>query len=166
MTFSDTTGSGYTVAQGSGGTLFLDNGAGTATVSVLSGTHTISSPVTLNSATDIASNGGTLLLNTTLTGSGALIVSGSGMLTLPGADTLSSSGGVTVSQGTLAAPLGIPHAGGGVTLASGATLVAAGQINRAVSGQGTLTATGDLLSAVRVNSASSIRAARRALAGR
>ena len=37
----------YTVAQGTGGTLNLDAGAGTATITVLAGNHAIASPVTL-----------------------------------------------------------------------------------------------------------------------
>src|SRR5208283_1239804 len=91
-----------------------------------------------------AVNGGALLLNSTISGSGGLAKSGSGSLTLRGADTLGSTGAVTVSQGTLAAPLGIPHGGGGITLDTGATLQAAGLVNRALTGAGTVTATGDL----------------------
>ncbi len=145
MTLADTTGSGYTLAQGSGGTLVMDNGAGTAAISVISGTHTITAPVTLSSVTSIASIGGTLLLNTTLSGSGSLITTGSGQLTLPGADTLSISGGVSVSSGTLAAPLGIPHGGGAIDVAGGATFAAGGQVKRAVSGNGAVTAISDLI---------------------
>lgn len=145
LTVSDTTGNGCTIAQGSGGTLNLDGGAGTATVSVLSGTHTITAPIALDTPTAIASNGGTLLLNTTITGSGALIVTGSGQLTLPGADTLSSSGGITVAQGTLATPLGISHAGGAIAVAGGATFTAGGLVKRAVTGTGTVTASSELI---------------------
>ena len=66
-------------------------------------------------------------------------------MTLSGADTLSSTGSISVTQGTLAAPYGISHGGGGITLTSGATLQAGGQVNRAVSGSGTITATAELI---------------------
>ena len=85
---------------------------------------------------------GPCCLNSTISGSGGFTKSGSGGLTLPGADTLSSTGPIAVTHGTLAAPLGIPHAGGGITVAAGATLQAAGQVKRAVTGAGTVTATG------------------------
>ncbi len=81
----------------------------------------------------------------TINGSGGFTKSGSGGLMLSGADTLSSTGSVSITQGTLAAPYGISHGGGAITLTSGAALQAAGQVNRAVTGVGTVSATGDLI---------------------
>jgi hypothetical protein len=133
--------SSYTLSNGS---LTLNSSNGTATVTVSSGTQTINTPMTLASNATFAVNGGALLLNSTISGSGGFTKSGSAGLTLAGADTLSSTGSIAVAQGTLAAPLGVPHAGGGISVAAGATLQAAGQINRAVVGAGTVTATGEL----------------------
>ncbi len=133
--------SSYTLT---GGSLTLNGSTGTATVTASSGTQTINTPMTLASNANFAINGGALLLNSTIGGSGGFTKSGPGGLTLPGADTLSSTGPIAISQGTLAAPLGISHGGGGITVAGGATLQAAGQVNRAVTGPGTVTATGEL----------------------
>ena len=114
-------------------------------MTVSSGTQSINTPMTLASNANFAINGGALLLNSTISGSGGFTKSGSGGLTLPGADTLSSTGSIAIAQGTLTAPLGIPHGGGGITLAAGATLQAGGQVKRAVSGSGTVTATAELI---------------------
>ena len=80
-----------------------------------------------------------------MSGSGNLTKIGSGQLTLVGADIFSASGGISINQGTLIAPFGISHGGAAVAVAGGATLQAGGQIDRAVSGLGTVTATGELL---------------------
>ena len=139
MSFSN---SGYTLSNGS---LTLNGSGGTATVTVSSGTQTINTPTTLASNANFAVNGGALLLNSTISGSGSFTKSGTAGLTLAGADTLSSTGPISVTQGTLAAPYGISHGGGGIVLTGGATLQAAGQINRAVSGNGTIAATAELI---------------------
>ena len=107
-----------------GGSLTLNGSNGTATVTVSSGTQSINTPMTLASNANFAINGGALLLNSTISGSGGFTKSGSGGLTFAGADTLSSTGPIAITQGTLAAPLGISHAGGGITVAAGATLQA------------------------------------------
>ena len=133
--------SSYTLSNGS---LTLNSNSGTATVTVSSGTQSINTPITLAGNTAFAINGGALLFDSSISGSGGFVKSGSGSLTLSGGDTLTSTGTLAVSQGTLAAPVGIPHGGAGVTLAGGATLQAAAQIKRAVAGVGTVTATGDL----------------------
>ncbi|MEI8373520.1 MAG: autotransporter-associated beta strand repeat-containing protein [Planctomycetota bacterium] len=133
--------SSYTLSNGS---LTLNGSNGTATVTVNSGTQSINMPTTLASNANFAISGGALLLNSTISGSGGFTKSGSGRLTLPEANTLSSTGSVTIAQGTLVAPFGVSHGGGGITLATGGTLEAAGQVNRAVSGLGTINATGSL----------------------
>jgi autotransporter-associated beta strand protein len=133
--------SNYTLSNGS---LTLNGGSGTATVTVSSGTQSISTPITLASNANFAINGGALLLNSTIAGSGGFTKSGTGGLTLPESNTLSSTGSIAIAQGSLMAPFGISHGGGGIILAAGANLQAAGQVNRAVAGTGAVTATGDL----------------------
>ncbi len=95
----------YIIAQGIGGTLNLDAGAGTATVAVLSGNHAITSPVTLASNASFAQSAGSSL---TISGdvgesggSRALTQAGPGLLVLGGAN--SYSGATTVSGGVLKA---------------------------------------------------------------
>jgi len=133
--------SSYTL---SGSSLTLNSSDGTATLTVSSGTQTINMPTTLASNTNFAINGGALLLNSTISGSGGFTKSGAGRLTLPEANTLSSTGSIAIAQGTLAAPFGVSHSGGGITLATGGTLEAGVSVKRAVTGTGTVTATDDL----------------------
>ena len=73
-----------------------------------------------------------------------MTVTGGGDSTLPGADT-SAPLADSRHEGTLAVPLGFHTPDAGITLASVATLEAGGEINRAVSGNGTVTATGQLI---------------------
>jgi autotransporter-associated beta strand protein len=93
----------YTISQGTGGTLNLDAGAGTAAVIITSGNHVISAPVTLDSNTSIAPAAGTQLTVSgnigESGGSHALDQTGPGLLVLSGSNTY--SGGTTVSAGTL-----------------------------------------------------------------
>ncbi len=138
MSFSN---SSYTLSNGS---LTLNGSSGAATVTVSSGTQSINTPMTLASNANFAINGGALLLNSTISGSGGFTKSGSGGLTLPQANTLSSTGSIAVAQGTLAAPFGISNGRGGITLAAGATLQAGETVKRAIAGVGTVTATNDL----------------------
>jgi autotransporter-associated beta strand protein len=121
----------------SGGTT-VSAGTLQGTTASLQGSITNNATLVFNQATDGAYAG-------TISGSGGFAKSGPGGLTLSGADTLSSTGSIAITQGTLTAPLGIPHGGGGIALAAGATLQAGGQINRAVTGAGTVTATSELI---------------------
>ena len=91
---------GYTIAQGSGGNLRLENGAGTASVSVTSGSHAITAPVTLVSNTNLVVNSAadTLTVSGPVDGAGSLTKIGAGTLVLGGANTHAGtvlSGGVT-----------------------------------------------------------------------
>jgi autotransporter-associated beta strand protein len=79
------------------------------------------------------------------TGRGSLTKTGSAQLTLPQANSFASSGGIAINQGTLATPFGISQGGAGISVAGGATLAAGGQVNQAVSGVGTVTATAELI---------------------
>lgn len=102
----------YTIAQGSGGSLVLDNGGLSATASVEDdeGNHTISAPVVLNStgAFAVLANGSNLTISGNITGSGGITVSSLGAngrtntvsnVILSGDNTY--SGGTTVLKGVL-----------------------------------------------------------------
>ena len=80
-----------------------------------------------------------------ITGNGGMTLTGGGSLTLPTAETFAATGGITVTQGSIILPLGLNYGGQSITLASAGTLQANGQVKRAVSGTGTITATGDLI---------------------
>ena len=106
ITFS---GSSQTIAQGSGGTLSLNNSGGTASITVGGGAPgnpgpTISAPLTLNSNTGLVvtpAAGGSLTLSGAVSGTGAgLILNGPGTLVLSGVDT--NVGTASISSGTLA----------------------------------------------------------------
>ncbi|MEI8373060.1 MAG: autotransporter-associated beta strand repeat-containing protein [Planctomycetota bacterium] len=84
--------SSYTL---SGSSLTLNSSTGTATLTVSSGTQTINMPTTLASNANFAINGGALLLNSTISGSGGFTKSGAGRLTLPEANTLSRCSKIT-----------------------------------------------------------------------
>ena len=104
LVFSTTSGKSCTLAQGSGGTLNLNNGSNAASVTVLSGTHAISAPITLSSSGSFGPTLGTQLtlsgdisdggngLSLSLTDSGTLILSGTNN---------TYSGGTYVESGTL-----------------------------------------------------------------
>ena len=103
LTFNST--ASYTIAQGTAGTLNLDAGACTATVTVLNGNHAITSPVTLASnATFSQSASGSLTISGAIGESGGshgLTQAGPGLLAIAGANTY--SGPTTVDGGVLAA---------------------------------------------------------------
>ena len=99
LTFSST--GGYTLASGSGGTLHLDNGPATASVTVAAGSHTIAVLVALDSGTNVAVNNAsnTLTVSGPVSGSGGLTTSGAGLLVLGGNNTY--TGGTMITGGTL-----------------------------------------------------------------
>jgi rhamnogalacturonan endolyase len=89
----------YIIAQGSGGSLTLQ-GANGATVSVLAGSHTISTPVHFASGTSINAAAATsLTVSGPIDGGAALTKTGDGSLYLSG--TNSYNGGTVVSAGAL-----------------------------------------------------------------
>lgn len=113
---------GYTVAQGSSGSLSLDSGGTQANVNVNSGANTISANVTLGSSNAVfavAANS-SLTASGELGGSGALVKSGSGTLNLTG-NSNTYSGGTTVAGGTLGFS-GLGSLGSGNIAIDGGTL--------------------------------------------
>ncbi len=105
--------SGYTIAQGTGGNLTLDNGASTAAITDFAGPHVISAPVILNSNTTVSTTNptDTLTLSGAIGGVGSLSVSGSGTVILAnGANTFSggitSTGNIQVGSGAAVGSLG------------------------------------------------------------
>ncbi len=98
----------------------------------------------INNATLALDQNNDATFSGTMSGSGSFVKSGSGMLTLAAADNLTTTGPISVQQGTFAAPLGMPHAGGGIQVSSGGTLAAAQSVVRSVTGNGTVTAIADL----------------------
>jgi autotransporter-associated beta strand protein len=89
----------YTIAPGSGGTITLQ-AAGGATVSVVSGNHTITAPLVLSNGANFATAASTrLAIGGSISGSGGFTKSGSGIVELSG--TNSYTGDTTVTGGKL-----------------------------------------------------------------
>ena len=125
VTFNNPTQS-YTVAQGSGGTLKLNNGASAATISNLNGTHTISAPVELQSNLAVSGGSGSkLTISGVLSETGGaktLSVNTAGTLTLAAANTF--TGDTTVTAGTL----NVTNTTGSATGSGAVTVSASGQL--------------------------------------
>jgi autotransporter-associated beta strand protein len=115
---------GYTIASGIGGTLNLDNGANPVTISVTTGSHAITAPVTLRSSLNIsAASGSILTIAGGITGNGqALTLNGSGKLILSGNNSF--NGGTAVVSGTLVV-------GSAAALASGSNLTVGANVSQA-----------------------------------
>jgi autotransporter-associated beta strand protein len=122
VTFSGTSGS--TIAQGSGGSLLLNNGTSPALLTVSAGTHTIGAPIVLDSnVTLLAAAGSQLTIAGGLSGAGcSLTVGAPGTVVFSGAS--SYTGGTTVAVGTLVVtnPSAIP-ASTSLTIGAGGTFV-------------------------------------------
>ncbi len=92
--------SGFTIAEGSGGILHLAAGASSATITVASGDQTIGAPVQLDSSLIVAPVAGTrLTISGGITGAGGLTVNDAGAVVLSG--TNAYAGGSAVLSGTL-----------------------------------------------------------------
>ncbi len=111
----------YTIAQGTSGTLTLDNGGSQANFIVTSGSHAVSAPVVLASNTIVSSLASTsLALSGSVSGPGSLTKSSAGSLTLSGSN--SYTGGTSVSGGTLAFD-SLSNLGSGNLAVAGGTLL-------------------------------------------
>jgi len=123
---SNSSTTGYTLAPGTGGTLTLDNSGAIAYVTVMSGSHTITAPLTLADNLDASVAAGSSL--TLAGGIGesspgmSLTEDGGGLLILGGTNTY--SGGTTVNAGTLVLASNTALANGtSLTVGAGATLI-------------------------------------------
>ena len=117
-------GSGYTLAQGTGGALRLGT-AGPGSIAVLSGTHTISAPIVL---------GGGLAVNATA--GGVLDLSGSVSEAAPRSGSIVLDGGELILSGTGSYTGGTTVNSGGVLCLTSSTGIADGT-NLTVAGGGT-----------------------------
>lgn len=127
MTFSNA--NAYTIAQGTSGTLTLNNGAGAVNVDVTSGSHLISAPVTLtsNTAIGVTNAADTLTVSGAVNGGGSLTKAGNGTLVLSTAN--SYTGGTSISGGTLDAAAGALGTTGPIIFGGGTLRYAAGNTN-------------------------------------
>ena len=104
ITFNTTGGGGYTLAQGdtsvAAGVISLSGNSGNATVTDLSGNHTISAPVSLTTGVNVnVASGQQITFSGPVSGTGSFNSTGSGATVLTGTNTY--SGGTTVSSGAL-----------------------------------------------------------------
>ncbi len=105
-------------------TITLDNGVAAASISILSGNHTVAAPLVLVSSVNATTESGTTLtISGAISGSAGLIASGSGTTVLTGAN---SYGATTVNGGTLQVGDGGTTGSlgtGDITIGNGGTLV-------------------------------------------
>jgi fibronectin-binding autotransporter adhesin len=129
ITFNNA-GARYTIAQGLGGNLIIDNTAAGSTgvpdITVTAGNHTISAPVVIASGLTMKPAAGTsVTLSGGLSGTGPLVIADAGKVILTAAS--SHTGGTNINAGSLQIA-GLTGAGT-VTVASGGTLAGSGAIN-------------------------------------
>jgi autotransporter-associated beta strand protein len=93
---------GYTLAPGSGGTLTFSNNGLPTSITVASGSHTISAPLTLADNLDLKINGMGLTLSGALNNSSGktLTKTGPGTLTISGAQSHGSNATLSANAGT------------------------------------------------------------------
>lgn len=133
----------YNITGGAADTLTLNNGLGTATVSVTAGNHSVSAPINLvNPSNFSAATGTALILSGGISGS-ILSKTGAGIVTLAGTNSYTATnitnGVLQIGAGSTTGTLGT----GAATIGAGAKL----SLNRSdaltvannISGEGTLT---------------------------
>ena len=139
LTFNNSSTS-YTIAQGSGGTLTLNGGAGSASLTVLSGIHAISAPMTLATSTNVVvtNSADSLTISGGIGGAGGVNLSGSGILILGGSNNY--SGGTAITSGTLrlAASNALPTSSDAVAVFANLDLNGFNQTVTGLSGGGTI----------------------------
>ncbi|MGD0139641.1 MAG: hypothetical protein ABSD28_12240 [Tepidisphaeraceae bacterium] len=142
-------GFSYTIAQGSGGTLTLNNGSSSAQINDLYGSHTISAPVWLASNTTIAvgQSGNVLTISGNIGGGGGITLAATATALSAGTVVLSGvnsyGGGTTVTGGTLIVGASAALPNGNVAITGGTLQLGAGtglaqMTSLSMSGAGTL----------------------------
>ncbi len=119
----------YTIAQGTGGSLILDNGATTAHLYGSLGNHSITAPVVLNSNLTASITAGSVALNGVVsegTAGKSITMSGAGTLVLTNANTY--TGGTILNSGTVQVSNNAALGTGGVSFASTAALQAGSNV--------------------------------------
>ena len=146
LTFGGT--SSYTVTAGTGGTLTLNDTAGSPGITVTAGTHTVAAPVVLAAGATITTAAGTgLTLGGAVTGSGTLAVAGAGTTTFSTTATVavpvSVSGSLTFAAnvGSTALVRSLP---GGLAVTTGGTATIAAGVQRTLLVPATLSVAGRL----------------------
>ena len=146
--------SSYEVTGAATDTVTLDNGTATPSITVLTGSHTLTAPIILAQDTEITANASTALaISGVVSGTRSLTLNAPGLVTLSSASTY--TGATTVTAGTLkvdgstaaASTVAVGTAGtlaGGGTIGGSATLTGSGAINLGPTGiiAGTLGVTG------------------------
>ena len=115
------TGGAYTIAQGTGGTLTLNNGANPANLTDSAGSHSITAPVQLGSdlIATVTNAASTLTLSGGITGAGkTLTKAGAGKLVLSGVQEYAAlylNGGTTDIAGSFTTGTAVVHANSATT---------------------------------------------------
>ncbi len=112
----------YNITGGAADILTLNNGLGTATLSVTAGSHSVSAPIVLVNPSNFSTDSGTALtISGSISGS-VLSKTGAGIVTLAGANSYTvtnvSGGILQIGTGSTTGTLGT----GAVTIGTGATL--------------------------------------------
>lgn len=147
---------GYTIAATGTNRLIMNTYTGTPAINVNAGTHTISAPMTISSATTVTSAAGTTLnLTGEVTNAAGLTKAGAG--TMDVAAVLRGAGTLGVTGGTLSLSAANTYTGA-TTIAAGAILNANNTGTTSATGTGAITVNGTLNNNGRTTGATTINA--------
>lgn len=128
----------FNIAQGASGLLALNNGASPASVRVLDGTHTIATPMSMTSAGakfEINGQNDTLIVAASITGTGTITKSGSGVLAFGLAGDTTLANPLVVSNGSIRQQgSGVLTLTGNNSFAGGSVAASSGTIRRGSAG--------------------------------
>jgi hypothetical protein len=127
-----------TSTSNSVGPIAISSGTLSGSVASLNNSIANNGSLVFDQGTDVTFSG-------TVTGNGTITKTGVGRMTLSGIGNFSSTAPITISDGALVVPFGLPQTGAGIQVLGTGTLETAFSLPRAVSGTGTITATDDLL---------------------
>src|SRR5262249_2336164 len=115
----------YTISQGSGGNLVMDNSTFTASIVSVKGTHIINPAIVLNSELDVEVDAGSLSLNGIVSGPHTITKDGAGTLALSAGNSYGPAAGTvgtTINAGTVTIGSGSSFGAGDVAIAGTSTL--------------------------------------------